>query len=247
MDQGVLKRIDEKKARLDCMRPLTTGEIERLRSEFLVEFAYSSNAIEGSTLTLRETAMILEGLTIDKKPLREHLEVVGQKDAFEYILELVDNQIPLSERVIKEIHSLVLIDKPKDRGVYRRVPVRILGSDYAPPEPYLVPIQMEELLSQYEQWKATLHVVELVATFHLAFEAIHPFVDGNGRTGRLLMNLQLLQAGFPAISVKFTDRIRYYNCFSSYLASKSTLAMVQLVAEYVEEVLERYLGILQGN
>ncbi|NMB26136.1 MAG: cell filamentation protein Fic, partial [Firmicutes bacterium] len=131
MDQGVLKRIDEKKARLDCMRPLTTGEIERLRSEFLVEFAYSSNAIEGSTLTLRETAMILEGLTIDKKPLREHLEVVGQKDAFEYILELVDNQIPLSERVIKEIHSLVLIDKPKDRGVYRRVPVRILGSDYA--------------------------------------------------------------------------------------------------------------------
>ncbi|NLJ25434.1 MAG: Fic family protein [Firmicutes bacterium] len=246
MDREVLQRIDKKKEQLDSLRPLSVGEVERLRQEFLVEFAYNSNAIEGSTLTLRETAMILEGITIDRKPLREHLEVVGQKDAFAYVLELVENETPLSERVIREIHSLVLIDKPpQDRGVYRRVPVRILGSRHTPPQPYLVPIQMEELMGKYENWRTVLHVVERVAAFHLSFEVIHPFIDGNGRTGRLLMNLELLQAGFPAINVKFADRERYYGCFGSYFETGSTVEMVKLVAEYVEEMVDRYLDILQ--
>lgn len=243
-DSNIIERIDMKKRLLDGLRPLTAGEVARLKQEFLVEFTYNSNAIEGNTLTLQETAMVLEGITIDKKPLKDHLEVIGHKDAFEYVLQLVLDKTPLSERIIKEIHSLVLVDKPQDKGVYRRVPVQIAGAKYTPPQPYLVPVQMGDLLIKYGKMKSTMHVVERVAIFHLLFEGIHPFIDGNGRTGRLLINLELLQAGFPAINVKFADRRRYYECFSSYYETGSPKEMVTLVESYVEEMLDRYLEML---
>ncbi|KNY28994.1 Fic family protein [Pseudobacteroides cellulosolvens] len=242
----LISRIDEKKVALDTLRPLTVGEVARLKDEFLVEFTYNSNAIEGNTLTLQETAMVLEGMTIDRKPLKDHLEVIGHRDAFEYMLQLIQEKVPLSERVIKEIHSLVLNDRPEDRGVYRRIPVRIMGAKHEPPQPYLVPVQMEQLMARHEEMVNTMHTVERVSLYHLLFEGVHPFIDGNGRTGRLLLNFELSSAGLPAINIKFADRRKYYDCFSSYYETGSHEQMALLVGGYVEEMLDRYLKILKG-
>jgi len=241
----LLSRIDEKKSVLDTLRPLTVGEVARLKDEFLIEFTYNTNAIEGNTLTLQETAMVLEGMTIDRKPLKDHLEVIGHRDAFEYMLQLVQEKVPLSERIIKEIHSLILIDRPEDRGVYRLIPVRIMGAKHEPPQPYLVSVQMEQLMQRHEEIRHAMHTVERVALFHLLFESIHPFIDGNGRTGRLLLNFELGSVGFPAINVKFSDRKNYYDCFSSYYETGSHEQMAFLVGGYVEEMLDRYLKILR--
>ena len=173
----------------------------------MIEYTYNSNAIEGNTLTLQETALVLEGITIDRKPLKDHLEAVGHKDAFLYVQELAKDKVPFSESIIKQVHTLVLIDRPEDRGVYRRIPVRIMGAYHTPPEPVLVSEQMEQLVKEFSKKK--LHPIKSAALFHLKFEGIHPFVDGNGRTGRLILNLFLMQNGYPLINVKFADRRRY--------------------------------------
>ena len=235
----LFSRIDALKVELDKHRPLTKGELKRLRDEFLVDYTYNSNAIEGNTLTLKETAMVLEGITIDRKPLKDHLEAVGHRDAFLYIEQLIKDKIPFSERVTKEIHSLVLMDRPEDKGVYRRIPVRIMGAYHEPPQPYLVAPQMEQLVAEFANTK--LHPIEAAALFHLKFEGIHPFIDGNGRTGRLILNFTLMQHGYPPINVKFADRIRYYEAFDSYYRDGDAGAMVALVAALVKEQLNIYL------
>lgn len=237
---------DEMLRELNSYRPLTEGELIRLREEFLIDFTYNSNAIEGNTLTLQETALILkEGITIDKKPLKDHLEAVGHKEAWLYVEELVKNKVQISEKVIKEIHSLVLMDRREDKGVYRRVPVRIMGAAHTPPQPYLVPSLMEQLVNKYQEM-TSLHIVERISKFHLEFEAIHPFVDGNGRTGRLLLNLELMKEGYPPINIKFRDRRRYYEAFKSYSNGNDSTKMVLLVGEYLLEELRRYTEIIKN-
>ncbi len=236
--RSIFSRIDAVKEQLDQRRPLTSGELKRLQDEFLVEYTYNSNAIEGNTLTLQETALVLEGLTIDQKPLKDHLEAVGHKDAFLYVQELVQDKVPFSEAIIKQIHTLVLMDRPEDRGIYRRIPVRIMGAYHTPPDPVLVPEMMEKLVKEFEASK--LHPIEKAALFHLKFEGIHPFVDGNGRTGRLILNLFLMQNGYSPINVKYVDRKRYYDAFDSYYKDNDTSAMVEIIAEYVEERLSKY-------
>ena len=136
--KSLLLVIEAKLAKLKELRSLTEGELERLNREFLTEYTYNSNAIEGNTLTLCETDMVLRGLTIDRKSLKEHLEVIGHKEAFEYVRQLVSENVEISEKVIKDIHYLVLADKKEDRGVYRRVPVRIMGANHDPVQPYLI-------------------------------------------------------------------------------------------------------------
>lgn len=242
--KNLLVNIDKNFEKLSVMRPLTKGELEHLRNEFLIEFTYNSNAIEGNTLTLQETAMVLEGITIDQKPLKEHLEIIGHRDAFQYIESLVSDKVEFSENVIKNIHSLVLMDKPEDKGRYRRIPVRITGAFQEPPQPYMIEPMMNELMFNYIQRKDKIHLVEAVALFHLDFEGIHPFIDGNGRTGRLLINLELLRHGYPAIDVKFSDRRKYYQAFDEYYQNQNELPMVEMIAEYVNERLEKYLKLL---
>ncbi len=241
--ESVLSRIDQKKKELDGRRPLTEGEVARLNEEFIVEYTYNSNAIEGNTLTLRETDLVLRGLTIDKKPLKDHMEAVGHKEAFEYVSELVKDNVPISESVIKQIHFLVLADKKDDRGVYRRVPVRIMGAQHEPVPPYLIESKMEQLLRDFAE--SSEHIVTKLARFHIEFEGIHPFIDGNGRTGRLLVNLELMKAGYPPIDIKFTDRITYYNAFDEYYVKHNLSAMENLFAGYIEARLDKYLRILQ--
>lgn len=243
LKESLLSQIDKKKLQLDSCRPLTQGEIERLSEEFIVEYTYNSNAIEGNTLTLRETDLVLRGLTVDKKPLKDHMEAVGHKEAFQFVCELVSDNIPISERVIKEIHYLVLADKREDRGVYRKVPVRIMGAHHIPAEPYLIEEKMEQLLCEFRE--STEHIVTRLARFHIEFESIHPFIDGNGRAGRLLVNLELMKAGYPAIDIKFADRIAYYNAFDEYHTKNSLSAMENLFAGYINSELDRYLKILQ--
>ena len=178
--ESLLPLIDEKMARLATLRPLTRGEIERLNEEFTVEFTYNSNAIEGNALTLREMDMVLRGLTIDQKPLKDHLEAIGHREAFEYVQTLVADDTPLTEQVVKDIHYLVLSDKKDDRGVYREVPVRIMGAANEPAQPFMIRPLMEQWLADYAQSQE--HIVTKMARFHISFESIHPFIDGNGRS-----------------------------------------------------------------
>ena len=242
-------RLDELATQLRAMRPLNETELKRLRDEFVIEHTYDSNAIEGNTLTLRETALILqEGLTIAEKPIKDHLEAIGYRDAFEYIVTLADVGTPLSERIIKEIHSLVLMNDRQNRGVYRGVPVTILGALHTPPQPYLVPVQMEQLLADYEGMKNQLHIVEAVAEFHLRFEGIHPFIDGNGRTGRLILNLELIKAGLLPVNIKFADRRKYYDAFDAYHGKEHSVdVLADLVAKYEIAELEKRISILQNE
>lgn len=240
--ESLILMIEDKLEILKKRRPLTEGEIERLNEEFLTEYTYNSNAIEGNTLTLRETDMVLRGLTIDQKSLKEHLEVIGHKEAFDYARQLVSENTPISEKVIKDIHYLVLADKKEDRGIYRRVPVRIMGAAHEPVQPYMIIPKMEELLEEYKNSKED--IVTKLARFHIEFEGIHPFIDGNGRTGRLLVNLELMKAGYPPIDIKFTDRLKYYEAFDEYHVKHNISTMADIFARYLNQRLDLYLSII---
>ena len=243
----ILADIEAKKARLSQLRPLTAGEVARLREEFMIDFTYNSNAIEGNTLTLKETALALEGMTVDKKPLKDHLEAVGHRDAFLYVQDIATKDVPLSEGVIKNIHALVLMNRPEDKGTYRRIPVRIMGAYTEPIQPYMVQPAMEGLIIENNKRTETMNIIERIARFHLEFEGIHPFIDGNGRTGRLVLNLDLIRNGYPPINVKFTDRKRYYEAFDAYYRDNDASKMTTLIAEYVSERLDEYLAVLENN
>lgn len=241
-----LSQIDQLAQQLSQFRPLRPEELHRLAEEFIIENTYHSNAIEGSSLTLRETAIILQqGVTIAEKPLREHLEAAGYRDAFLYVMDLAQQSAPLTEHVIQQLHALVLLDQAAARGRYRRIPVQILGASHTPPQPYLVPVQMEQLLADYADWKKDRHILEAISLFHLRFEGVHPFVDGNGRTGRLILNLELIKAGLLPVNIKFADRSRYYAAFDAYFATGQPNAMLHMIAEYEKEELEKRIKLLK--
>lgn len=243
----MFEELDYLYGKLKSIRPLSPESVRRLSEDFMIDYTYNSNAIEGSTLTLEETALVLkEGVTVGGKPLKHHLEAVGHRDAYYYIEDLVKNKAPVSERVIRDIHSLVLMDRQMDKGVYRSVPVRV-GS-FHPCQPFEVPIQMERLMLDYDTDLQKLHVVERAAVFHLRFETIHPFIDGNGRVGRLLLNLELMKEGLPPVNVKFTDRGRYYDCFNHYRENGGDATqMATLVEEYAIYELKRYIEIAEQS
>ena len=238
-----LSKIIELKKILDTKRPLTEGELQKLNEEFVVEYTYNSNAIEGNTLTLRETDLVLKGITIDKKPLKDHMEVIGHKEAFDFISSLVKENKELSEHIIKQVHYLVLADKPQDRGVYRKIPVTIAGARHTPVQPYLIEPRLHELLDWYKT--ADVDFITKLAKFHIEFEAIHPFIDGNGRSGRLLVNLELMKLGYPPIDIKYKDRITYYEAFDSYHVSGNLKPMIKLFGRYLYERLTKYIDILK--
>lgn len=209
--QKLIARIDEGKQLIDKFRPLPPIVVSRLQKQFMLEWTYNSNAIEGNTLTLKETRIVLEdGLTIANKTLKEHLEAINHKKAITFVEELAASPDMITERNIREIHSLVLNEiDTKYAGRYRDIQVRITGATHVPPDPLQVPDAMHEFAKKrLSQNKA--HPLEQAALAHLDLVGIHPFVDGNGRTSRLLMNLILMKHGyFPAIILK-NDRRRYY-------------------------------------
>lgn len=242
-----LDKLNALAAQLKTMRPLNATELKRLNDEFVIENTYNSNAIEGNTLTLRETALVLqEGITIAEKPIKEHLEAIGHKDAYGFIVELAGKDAELTEWVIKQIHSLVLMNDRANSGVYRSIPVKISGAVHTPPPHYLVPEQIEQLITDYKALKATKQPIEAIAEFHLRFEGVHPFIDGNGRTGRLILNLELIKAGLLPINIKFSDRRKYYECFDNYYGNGHTAeTLVSLIADYEAAELTRYIDMLK--
>lgn len=228
---ALFREIDALRDELARRRPLSDAEKRRLRDEFAVEYTHDSNAIEGNTLTLSETALVLQGVTIDQKPLKDHLEAIGHRDAFRYLCDRVSEGADLDEWFIREIHSLVLADRPLESGAYRKISVRIPGAVHTPPDPIAVPGEMRALLSRLRASRR--HPVERAALFHILFEAVHPFVDGNGRTGRLLQTFLLMKHGYPPVNVKFADRRRYYDAFTAYHRDGDDGPMVRLVADYL--------------
>jgi len=241
-------KIDNLNKKLKATNSLNKTEIVRLREEFMIENTYDSIAIGGNTLTLRETALVIKGgITIAEKSVKEHLEAIGHKDALEYVTALANKNTELTTRIIKEIHSYVLMSDAAIKGAYRRIPVSITGASHTPPQPYLVPVQMEALIGEFVGMKQNMHIIEALAEFHLRFESIHPFLDGNGRVGRLIINMELIKAGLLPVNIKFKDRIKYYNCFDNnyYINGKTSDALAELIAECETEELLKYLEILE--
>lgn len=241
------ERLDEKLSRLNSYRPLPEAAVRKLRERFGIEMTYNSNAIEGNSLTLKETFLVInEGLTIKGKPLKDHLEAKGHSEALEYLFELVDNERrnTLSERLIRELNQIVMRDIDKEwAGRYRNSNVVIGGAGHAPPEAVDVPRLMRELTSWLRQNSKAMHPVELAAVLHHRLVNIHPFFDGNGRTSRLAMNVVLLQAGFPLVVVLKNDRKRYYRTLSE--ADKGNLVpFVRFIAQAVQRTLDIYLKVL---
>ena len=200
----------------------------RNQEAFRVDFIYNTNAIEGNTLTLGETALVVnENITIAEKSLVCHLEAVGLAHAFDFVERLAKNERTLTEFDIKQIHSLVLADKPEHKGVYRNVSVFISGSNAVLCEPLLIPERMRDLLYNYQASERP--TLAKIAEFHVFFEQIHPFRDGNGRTGRLLLNLLLLRDGYLPINIKFTDRRQYMQSLETAQTTGDTTDFVQMV------------------
>lgn len=241
------KKLDALKTRLNQYRE---KEHPKVTKALEIEYTYESNKIEGNTLTLQETALVVEkGLTIGGKTVTEHLEVINHTQAIDYIKELAKAKSDISERDILQIHSLILqgIDKP-NAGVYRSVPVIISGSKHKPPQPYLLNKLMEELMLWYNENKTELHTVELSALMHLKLVTIHPFIDGNGRTSRLLMNLILLQNGFPIAILKGDDksRLAYYNALEVAQTTNNESLFIKLIADTITDNLQRILSIFES-
>ncbi len=244
--ETLLLKIDQLKTRLDRLR--SELDNQSIREALEIEFLYESNRIEGNTLSLRETQMVVnEGITISGKSLREHLEAINHKEAILLVEDLVSQKVEFSEYILKQIHSLVLhgIDR-ENAGKYRTVPVLIAGSKHTPPQPYEVPSLMEQYFGFYAQNKAILHPVVLSAEMHERLVTIHPFIDGNGRTARLVMNLILLQNGFPLaiIGGDYETRMAYYDALESVQIETNKISFIQFIAEKVKFALERYIKIL---
>jgi Fic family protein len=238
--------IDRLKSLLDSLRPLPEHTVRTLHEQQVLEWTYHSNAIEGNTLTLKETKVVLEGITIGGKPLREHFEVINHKEAIDYVEAIVQNQEGLSEWQIKSIHHLVLknIDD-RNAGQYRQENVVIAGAEHLPPDYIKVPEAMAGLIAWY-RGSSELHPVECAARLHVDFVGIHPFVDGNGRTSRLLMNFELMRRGFLPVIIPVENRLAYYDALDTAHTRGDYGLFIELVANLEQATLERYLRIVQG-
>lgn len=242
-------RVNQLKAEFDRLLPFPIAAFNNLKKAERVEWIYNSNAIEGNTLSLIETKVVLEdGLAIGGKRLQEHFEVINHSEAISFIEDQVNRVAPLDERTLKTIHHLILknIDD-ENAGAYRSIYVRISGSQHEPPHFLQVPDEMKRLFAWYEEEKDRLHPVELAALFHFKFVYIHPFADGNGRTARLLMNLILMSHGFPPAIVKAENeqRLTYYETLEKAGVEKDVQPFVALIATCVEESLSNYIKAVQ--
>ena len=243
-------RIDQLKACLDAHRPLPAATLASLREDLMLRWTYHSNAIEGNTLTLNETKVVLEGITIGGKSLREHFEVINHRDAILYVEDLVRSQAALSEWQIRNLHQLVLknIDNTQ-AGCYRTVEVKIAGARHDPPPHYRVAEQMADFLGWHQHMAGSLHPVARAAAVHTRLVLIHPFIDGNGRTARLLLNLELLKSGYWPVVLPGEARLRYYEALDVAWdtdQSGDLMPITALIAEYLEQELDKLVAFLTG-
>jgi Fic family protein len=245
-----LKQIDFLRNQWKEIKPLNQMQLQKMEEYFNTSYTFESNRIEGNTLTLQETHLVInEGITIGGKSMREHLEVVNHKEAIQLIKELVKNEIPFNAFRLKQLHQLILkgVDD-RNAGSYRTLPVRIAGSAHFPPEPYLLDKMMEDYFLFYEVQKNILHPVILAAEMHERLVTIHPFIDGNGRTARLVMNLILLKNGYTLANLKgnLEDRMRYYKALENVQLNHESDSFYQLIADHVVHSLNEHLHLAGG-
>lgn len=239
----MFEQIDLKKQKLDAKRPLPKYTVQSLREKLFLEWTYNSNAIEGNTLTINETKVVLEGITVGGKTMREHLEVINHRDAISYVEDIVRKEDPFSEWQIKNLHRLVLKGIDDDyAGVYRDQQVYISGAVHTPPPPFKIQEQMDALVSWYNAEAKELHPIVRGAMLHAIFVGIHPFIDGNGRTSRLLLNLELMKSGYPPIIIRVENRLAYYNVLDKAHTTKDYSDFIELVEKEVEASLDLYLS-----
>lgn len=239
------EHLDHLKSILNSYRPLSDSIVKNLRDELILRWTYNSNAIEGNTLTLQETKVALEGITIGGKTIREHFEAINHKEAILYVESLVKDNEPLTEWEIKSIHALVLKNIDNDNmGKYRNINVLISGAEHRPVDHLNIPDKMSSFMQWYTSVGPTLHPVERAAKVHVDFVGIHPFIDGNGRTSRLLMNLELMKNGFPPVVIKVEDRLAYYQTLDTAHVSNDYKPFIDLVIKAVEESFEPYWYVL---
>lgn len=243
--QNLLTEIDILKKKLDTFREFDSF---RIAQALELEYTFESNRIEGNTLTLRETDLVInEGLTISGKSMREHLEAINHVEAIGYIKQLMERNFPFNERELLSVHNLILRGIiPEDAGRYRRVQAMIKGSNNMPPQPFIVPKEMEDYFIWYNENKGKLHPIILAAEMHERLVTIHPFIDGNGRTSRLVMNLILLQNGYVIANIKgdYDSRMSYYQALETAQTSGNKENFLLFIATTEKECLERYLGII---
>lgn len=243
--QNILDEIDALKIKLNQFRQFDSF---RIAQALELEYTFESNRIEGNTLTLRETDLVInEGLTISGKSMREHLEAINHVEAITYIKQLMERNFPLNERELLSVHNLILRGIiPEDAGRYRRVQVMIKGSSHMPPQPFIVAKEMEDYFIWYEENKSKTHPVVLAAEMHERLVTIHPFIDGNGRTSRLIMNLILLQNGYVIANIKgdYETRMNYYKTLETAQTSNNKEDFLLFIAQVEKECLERYLSII---
>lgn len=237
-------KVDELNNKLNSKRPFSKETLKSLRNSINLEWTYNSNGIEGNTLTLRETQIVLEGITVGGKTLREHLEAINHEKAIEYIEDLVKEKNPVTEWNIKNIHQLVLKEiDDKNAGKYRSENVAIMGATHTPPDHLIVPELMEKLILNYQKWNK-YHPIIKAALIHGELVKIHPFIDGNGRTFRLVMNLSLMNSGYLPVIIKKENRLEYYNALDKAHTTGDYTDFVKLVTNLEIEMINKYLNLL---
>lgn len=237
-------KVDELNKRLNSKRPISKETLKSLKESINLEWTYNSNGIEGNTLTLRETQVVLEGITVGGKSLKEHLEAINHEQAILFLDDLIEDKEPITEWNIKNIHQLVLKKIDDDNaGKYRNENVKIKGATHIPSDYLIVPELMGKLIINYEDWKK-YHPIIRAALLHGELVKIHPFVDGNGRTSRLVMNLSLMNSGYLPVIVKKEKRLEYYNALDKAHTTGDYTDFVKLVNELEIEMLNKYLELL---
>ncbi|MFR5683096.1 MAG: Fic family protein [Clostridia bacterium] len=244
LDDNYFNEVDKLKKELDSKRPISKATLKSLKESINLEWTYNSNGIEGNTLTLRETQVVLEGITIGGKSIKEHLEVINHEKAILYLDDLVKDKKPITEWNIKNIHQLILkgIDN-ENAGRYRRENVTIKGATHIPPDYIKVPELMEKLILNYETWKKYHHIIQ-AALLHGELVKIHPFIDGNGRTSRLLMNLDLMNNGYNPVIIKKENRLEYYEVLDKAHTIGDYTDFIKLVTKLEIEMLKKYLKLV---
>lgn len=244
----LLQKADYYKQKISSAPPLAKEELKSLNNYFRVGFTYSSNALEGNTLTISETKIILEdGITVGGRPLKDCYEAVGHGAAYDFMLELARQQdMIITEDTIRKLHRLFYQKVDADQsGQYRTIQVYISGAEYIPPSPEDVPQLMKHLTDQIHSSRSTLHPIELAAMAHKRLVDIHPFVDGNSRTARLLMNLILVNAGYGVVSIPPIWRNDYINALSTSKQLNDMEPFSKLIAECVIETEREYCRLLK--
>ena len=237
-------KVDELNKELNSKRPISKETLKSLKESIKLEWTYNSNGIEGNTLTLRETQVVLEGITVGGKSLKEHLEVINHEQAILFLDDLIKDKEPITEWNIKNIHQLVLKKIDDDNaGKYRDENVRIKGANHIPPDYLIIPELMEKLVINYENWKK-YHPIIRAALIHGELVKIHPFVDGNGRTSRLVMNLSLMNSGYVPVIIKKEKRLEYYTALDKAHTAGDYTDFVKLINELEIEMLNKYLELL---